>query len=162
VTASTALAGWPVEFADTAGVRESRDPLEAAGVGRTRLELQTADVAILVFDAAQPWSPEDESLCSAAPAALVVHNKCDLVATTSGDRPCGVSTSALVGVGLDELKEAIVARIAPRAPPPGAAVPFTHVHCEALREAKRLIDVGQPLLAARPLRTLLSGGRAQR
>ena len=32
VTAGTAVDGWPIELADTAGLRESTDPLEAAGI----------------------------------------------------------------------------------------------------------------------------------
>ena len=34
VTATTAIDGWPIEFSDTAGLREGSEPLEAAGIER--------------------------------------------------------------------------------------------------------------------------------
>jgi tRNA modification GTPase len=157
VTASTALNGWPVEFADTAGVRESDDPLESAGVARTREELQTADLACLVFDAAQPWSAEDDELHVAVPAALVVHNKCDLVQSWPKDRPRGIVVSALSGIGLEELKQVLATRFAPDPPRPGAAVPFTAEQVQVLHDARRLIDAQEFAAAAQQLRALMRG-----
>ncbi|MEO0530521.1 MAG: GTPase, partial [Planctomycetota bacterium] len=43
VTATTAIGGWPVTLADTAGVRITDDPLEAAGVELSRKTLDRAD-----------------------------------------------------------------------------------------------------------------------
>jgi tRNA modification GTPase len=154
LTTSTALDGWPVELADTAGVRESRDVLETAGVARTLGELQKADVVVLVFDAAAAWSNDDEQLLAAAPEAIIVHNKCDLIAGLSADRPNGVRTSAVTGDGLDELKQALVARIAPRVPPAGAAVPFMPRQLETLREARDRAAQGRFADAAERLRAL--------
>ncbi len=56
VTALTAFDGWPVELSDTAGLRESRDPLELAGVAKAQQQLQQADLILLVFDRLQPWT----------------------------------------------------------------------------------------------------------
>jgi tRNA modification GTPase len=157
VTASTALDGWPVELADTAGLRESADPLEAAGVAKTRGELQKADVALLVFDSAAPWTSEDELLLTAAPGAIIVHNKCDLMAAACADRPPGVATSAVTCEGLDKLKDALLARIAPQVPPPGAAVPFTRRQVEAIHDSLRLIEMNNLARAAACLLDLESG-----
>ena len=46
------LDGIPVHVADTAGIRETQDLIEAEGVRRARLALQTADIVLLVEDAA--------------------------------------------------------------------------------------------------------------
>jgi tRNA modification GTPase len=132
LTASTALDGWPIELADTAGLRDSADPLESAGVARTREELQLADVIVLVFDATEAWSEHDRALLAATPDAILIHNKSDL-AKAESDRPAGLATSAVTGLGLDELKSAIVARLVPHPPAAGAAVPFTPRQVDLLR-----------------------------
>ena len=79
VTAHTALDGWPVELADTAGLCDSLDEIEAAGVQRACQQLQRADLVVLVFDISAPWTAADEALLTERPGAVVVHNKCDLI-----------------------------------------------------------------------------------
>jgi tRNA modification GTPase len=158
VTASAALDGWPVEFADTAGVRESDDPLESAGVTRTRQALQTADVVCLVFDAAQSWTADDAALCAAAPQALIVHNKCDLAQGALADRPPGIRVSAVTGSGLEELKRTLTTRLAPTPPLPGAAVPFTVEQVRILQEVGLRIELQQLPAALEHLRILLPRG----
>ena len=64
--------------------------------------------------------------------ALLVHNKCDLSASTDG-RPVGIRTSTVRGDGVGDLLEAIAGRLVPDAPPPGAAVPFTDEQGAAVR-----------------------------
>ena len=124
VTAATAIDGWPVELCDTAGLRNSGDALERAGIERTEQRLAQADLPILIFDRGETWSAEDQTLLERCPAALLVHNKCDLP-PAAGDRPAGLSTSALRGDGVDNLLQSIARRLVPSPPPPGAAVPFT-------------------------------------
>ena len=46
--------GWPVELADTAGLRESFDPIESIGIERSRHEQQRADLVVLVLDRSVP------------------------------------------------------------------------------------------------------------
>jgi tRNA modification GTPase len=144
-----------VELADTAGVRESGDALETAGVAGARRELETADVVVLVFDASLPWSAEDAAILSTRPDAIIVHNKHDLAAEDGG-RPAGIMTCAISGEGLPALTETVVARIAPEAPAPGAAVPFTARQVEALHEARTRLEFGNPAEAAACLRKLVS------
>src|SRR5262249_44905395 len=54
VSASTAIDGWPIELYDVAGLRESDDPLEAAGIERARQKLETTDLSIYLIDVSQP------------------------------------------------------------------------------------------------------------
>src|SRR5262249_42285045 len=79
VTAATALDGWPVELADTAGLPAGVDPLDRAGIERETAQADEADCLLLVFDASQPWTHEHELLIERWPSAIVVHNKHDLV-----------------------------------------------------------------------------------
>ncbi len=134
VTASTAVDGWPVEISDTAGLRASCDPLEAAGVELAQNRMATADAIVLVFDLSEPWNREHSELSSEVLSAanragsaitILVHNKCDLAQPHVHDRPTGLLTSAVTGQGIPDLVHQISRRIVPDLPPPGAAVPFT-------------------------------------
>src|SRR6185437_8359920 len=46
------LAGWPVTLLDTAGIRETGDPVEMEGVRRARERAAAADLVLWVVDAA--------------------------------------------------------------------------------------------------------------
>ena len=73
------LAGYPVVFADTAGLRDSDDPVEQEGLRRARRRAADAEIRLFVFDARHP----DDAAGAAAwpgPNTIVVANKTDLVA----------------------------------------------------------------------------------
>lgn len=137
VTAATAIDGWPVELADTAGLRDSGDALEAAGIARARAQIEAADLLVLVFDLTQPWSADDEALLAQWPQALLVFNKCDLPAAVARVRPPGIVVSATTRRGFDALLAVLGKRLVPTIPPPGAAVPFTARQVELLERMQR-------------------------
>ena len=56
------LGGWPVTLLDTAGIRETGDPVEMEGVRRARERAQGADLVLWVVDAAA--RRDDEKCCS--------------------------------------------------------------------------------------------------
>ncbi len=136
--AKTALEGWPITLTDTAGLQPSRDPLELAGMRAAEASLEAADLAILVFDASLPWSTEDDALVERWPAALIVHNKCDLQGA-AGFRPEGVQSSAQLAGGVTELCEQIIARLVSRVPEDDAAIPFTDEQVRAASAARRAL-----------------------
>jgi tRNA modification GTPase len=138
VTAATAIAGWPVLLADTAGLRSGGDAVEQAGIELARRQLARADLVLLLFDAGEDWSEADQSLLAEWPGALVIHNKSDLAAASGPGRPAGLLTSATRGDGLEQLLGEIAGRLVPEPPPPGTAVPFTAeqvAKLDRLREA---------------------------
>ncbi len=141
VTASTALDGWPVELADTAGLRESLDPLEAEGVRRAEAKLAGADLVVLVFDSTEPWSAADEAVAKRLPTALLVHNKCDL-SPAGAARAEGLRVSAVTGEGIPAFIEHLVARLAPQPPAPNQAVVFTARQVGLLRRAGQQLRAG--------------------
>ena len=111
VTATTALDGWPVQLVDTAGWRQSADPLEQAGIRLARQQVQQADLVLVVADLSQPWTDTDDAFCLAFPRALVVHNKCDLLGRSvpivpSGPRASQGETASEPTEGLAALLEA--------------------------------------------------------
>jgi tRNA modification GTPase len=133
VTAMTALDGWPVEMADTAGLSAGIDALDKAAVERATTQANAADCLLLVFDASQHWTEEQQNLIERWPTAVVVHNKCDLVA--SARQHAGQYISAKTGQGIGGLVDAIASRLIPSPPPPGGAVPFTQEQVQQLQAA---------------------------
>lgn len=159
VTASAVFDGWPVELADTAGLRDTPDELEAAGIEAAHRRRAVADLTLLVFDAAEPWTADDDALLAENRGAIVVHNKIDRLpgrqlASGDGSRPRGLAISARDRLGLAELITAIVAHLVPQAPPPGAAVPFTERQVAFLREASSQLDKGDTTAAVATLRSI--------
>jgi tRNA modification GTPase len=121
VATGTAFAGWPVELADTAGLRASDDPIESEGVARARAHQREADLVLLVLDRSEPLTEEDRRLIAEHPGALAVANKADL--PTAWDF-AGLAVSAARGDGVERLADEIGRRLVPDPPPPGSALPF--------------------------------------
>ncbi len=147
VTASLAFDGWPVELTDTAGLRDAAG-LEAEGIERARRVLQSADAIVWVLDASERELafPGAETAASAGLPAnqwIFAMNKCDRAARRPGAPPGAIAVSALTGAGIPELIAAIVSRLAPTPPPPGAAVPFTPRLADVIADAFRALECGQ-------------------
>lgn len=155
VTATTAIDGWPVEFADTAGLREGGDAVESSGIALAHKRLAAADVVVAVFDNTEPWTAESLTLANTWPDALVVHNKCDLVPKPTGDRPAGLHTSAVTGKGIAELVRTLGSVLVPNPPQPDAAVPFTDHQADAIQRALHSLKIGQRDGAASAIKRLL-------
>jgi tRNA modification GTPase len=72
------LAGYPVILADTAGLRDSDDPVEQEGLRRARRRAEEAEIRLFVFDARHPA----DAIGAAAwpgPDTIPVANKIDLL-----------------------------------------------------------------------------------
>lgn len=143
VTGGTAWEGWPVELADTAGLREGATAVEAAGIELARSELATADSLLLVLDLSEPLSAVDRQLLWDLPHSLVAANKQDRSAAWSlADVPGAVAVSAQSGEGLDSLVSRILAGIVPRIPTPDSPIPFTARQRRLLEEARQGASAG--------------------
>lgn len=108
VRGSAQLGGLRVNFADTAGIRQSEERVEKIGIQRARDAMQTADLALVVLDQGIPPDEEDRAILALARQRphLVVLNKSDL--PKAPDQPEGLLISTLTGEGLDALRQAIV------------------------------------------------------
>jgi tRNA modification GTPase len=105
------LDGIPLHLVDTAGLRESHDPVEALGIQRARTALESADHVLWVMDdLEEPMTSLVSELPEGIPVTLV-HNKIDI----SGKPPtiqkhAGITEiwlSAKSGQGIEALKEHI-------------------------------------------------------
>lgn len=109
------LGGVPVRLVDTAGVRDTADPIEREGVRRAREKTAVADLVLLVIDASQPLTHEDRMAMAMTPPArtLLVRNKSDLPAgcpaADLAEFPRQVAVAARHGDGLEALTAAVVA-----------------------------------------------------
>lgn len=108
--------GIPILLTDTAGIRNSTDPIEQLGVERTRRALADADLVVVVIDGTHTISEADDEIFSALVEEdyLIALNKCDLPAfrqihfgETCKATDC-VTVSAKSGAGLDELRRVIL------------------------------------------------------
>jgi tRNA modification GTPase len=159
----TAINGWPVQLADTAGLRQSGDELEAAGMKLTKTAVAMADLVVSVRDAT--ISHEEElGATSDSIRKIIVFNKVDLLSTAERERngrsmaggDTVVMTSAVTGEGIATLVKAIGHALVPVSTPAGAAVPFTTEHVAAIARARQAANDGslgefreslQPLLS---------------
>ena len=107
------LDGYPVTVIDTAGVRETEDPVEQEGVRRGRVRAAEADLVLWMVDAPHESFPREGSR-----PAWVVRNKIDLDAavTEEGSASVGMRPgarefriSAGRGDGVQDLIAALVA-----------------------------------------------------
>ncbi len=65
------LGGWPVTLLDTAGIRETDDPVEIEGVRRARERAQGADLVLWVVDAGEAGVAKNAAAKGAAKSATV-------------------------------------------------------------------------------------------
>jgi tRNA modification GTPase len=102
------LAGYPVWIADTAGLREAADAIEAEGVRRALARAEEADLRIGVVETGSPVAAELKAAMQEGD--LLVHSKADLVeAHRSADM---LEVSAVTGVGLAILHTQLESRVA--------------------------------------------------
>jgi tRNA modification GTPase len=80
------LNGIRIELTDTAGIRETEDPVERIGVERSESAWKNADLTILVLDGSSKLTKEDSRLLKGLTGnAVIVINKADLPQVLSAD-----------------------------------------------------------------------------
>ena len=81
------LSGIPVRLADTAGLRQTSDIIEAEGIKRAKSEIGDADVVLLVVDGSQPnWAQTaDEMQAQIKTPCVLVVSKADKGLADAGD-----------------------------------------------------------------------------
>ena len=113
------LGGYPVTLLDTAGIRDSTDPVEQEGVRRARAGVAAADLVLWVIDvSAAGMALDDTGRSSFKSDVWLIKNKIDLavdklcISCESGSgisSPMTFSISATTGAGTDALVTALTA-----------------------------------------------------
>ena len=107
--ADLVIGGYAVTLSDTAGLRDSDDPIEAEGVRRARLRAEQADLRLWVR---AQGDPDGAASAYARPGDLVVANKADLGAVSPAADLESLAVSASTGQGMAALHDWIAARLA--------------------------------------------------
>ncbi|MEP7210558.1 MAG: GTPase, partial [Alphaproteobacteria bacterium] len=141
------IAGYPVWVADTAGLRETADAIEAEGVRRALARAEHADLRIWVVDAATDIATGDRAAGESAsgvsretlwkPGDLTALNKADLSRSHLAGGADGdtFSVSALTGVGLDALERRLAEIVRERLSADEAPLITRARHRELVEEA---------------------------
>lgn len=146
ISETAAIRGIPVVFVDTAGLRESADPIEQEGVRRTREAVTRAELVLHVFDGSRSFEPEDARQLAELPPGkrILVRNKVDLPATLAlPETTAGpvVEVCCLDGRGIEALKDVIRDRVwAGGVPAPMLEVMINVRHEQALRRGRVALE----------------------
>jgi tRNA modification GTPase len=146
------LRGYPVVLVDTAGIRETDDPVEREGVARALRRAAHADLTLWLNDAraASPPIPEGD--------ALIVRTKVDLLKTAPSPESVQFAISAKTGEGVDKLLDAIGNLAEERMASAEPAVLTLERHRQAFQDAKDSLSsalasgASEPELIAEDLR----------
>lgn len=149
-----AIGDIPISLIDTAGLRDTTDTVEIIGVERSRRTMADADLVLVLLDAAEDVTEEDEQIFDSVREIphLLVLNKSDkpdaisvaeLTATLvrrasnlfEAQAPRIIATSAKTGSGLDQLQQAIVEPFAHDASSDGFLVTDARHHDLLVRSA---------------------------
>ncbi len=128
------IGGILFRFIDTAGLRETSDPIEKIGIDRARKAIQTADINIWLVDSENP-------VLSTEPVenTIIVYNKSDIASVPEG----AIAISALKDADLTPLTDELIRRAMPMQIAPAQTVTNAR-HYEALMRAAqssaRVID----------------------
>ncbi|MCM2309105.1 MAG: tRNA uridine-5-carboxymethylaminomethyl(34) synthesis GTPase MnmE [Sulfuritalea sp.] len=107
--------GIPLHIIDTAGLRDTDDPVERIGIARAWREIERADVVLQLLDARAGETPADHAIAVRLPPGIeriVVENKCDLAGEAAqrfveGGR-VHLRLSAKTGAGIDLLHDELL------------------------------------------------------
>ena len=153
---SVELGGLPVRLIDTAGLRQSDDPIERMGVERSRRAMEEAELILVLWDSSVAPTQEDGELLEQAIAlapTILIHTKTDLPSgpvpfLNLDPMPPVVELSTKTGEGLDALEQAVAALF-----PRDSQVPYGQLLTnqrqeEAARRALEAVDRAREALEA--------------
>lgn len=155
VEESVRLGELVLRLADTAGLRDTDDPVERIGVDRARSRLETAGLVLAVFDGSAPLTDEDRALMAELtdrPAVAII-NKGDLPALADEDEirraiPHTVRLSAIQQTGVDTLADAVAEVLGTSVLRPDEGMLFTERQRQAAMRARDAVRDGRQALGA--------------
>jgi tRNA modification GTPase len=143
---SISLEGIAAHIIDTAGLRESSDPVEMMGIARTWAAIEKADLVLLLIDATLGENARDREILAQMPIGLPcikVMNKIDLQESSAAmERNCDVNMvwlSARTGAGVDLLRQTLLERVGWRSNGEGMFMARER-HVQALRQAQAHLE----------------------
>lgn len=158
VSQTIQIHGVPLHVADTAGLRESSDEVEQIGVARAWGQIESADAVLFLHDLTRAGLPDYaaadaeilRSLRQKLPASvpvLDVWNKQDAAPMASADTAQGIALSAKTGLGIEALREQLLAMAGWEAVPEGVYLARAR-HVQALARVETHLALAAIHLAA--------------
>jgi len=148
--------GVPVRLVDTAGYRISQDRIELEGIRRTKIEMEEADLLLLIIDTSVEIDEEDMDLKRQVSRRryLTVFNKIDIAPPDlikKNEEKVGkdpiIKVSALKGEGLENLKEKVISGFLDLQKDRTQGVVLSSLrHKDALSRAKRSLALAKDSL----------------
>jgi tRNA modification GTPase len=168
VTVTTAIDGFPVQLADTAGIREARESIEAEGIKLATSAVANADLVVRLHDATNLSELSRTDLPSGVLPSFklprrVIHaiNKVDLLAENATASlmimPDAILVCALTRHGIESLISTIARALVPHPPASGEAIPFTQLQCDHLLSAKDAVANRDEATASAALQSFFTG-----
>ena len=123
VEGRTTWAGETIRLVDTAGIRQSHNPIEKEGIERASQAVGEADVVLAVFDSSTESCDDDIAVLDLLPSdkkSIAVFNKIDLPGTSTRFKieartSVAIEISALREFGIEKLKREVAAQLPHRA-----------------------------------------------
>jgi len=159
VEETVCLGGLVLRLADTAGLRESDNPVEIIGVERAMKKLSRANLVLAVFDGSDTLTKEDRTLLENCKEKLTIAviNKTDLPRALDLDYITSIAAetveiSAVNGEGLDKLVKAVARLLGTDNFDPAAAMLANERQRNCCKRAVKWLD--DALAAVKDLQTL--------
>ncbi len=164
VSQSIQIEGVPLHVVDTAGLRDSDDPVEKIGIDRAWERIAGADAVLFLHDLSRAQEADYQSGDAAIRERLAAHlspavpvldvwNKQDAVpegAAAAADSPAALRLSARTGAGLDALRQRLLQVAGWQAAPEGVWLARER-HVQALRRVGDHLDTANRFLAPEAL-----------
>lgn len=137
------LDGMPLHIIDTAGLRESDNPVEKEGIRRAHAEIQKADKVLLLIDARDP---ETQSILDTLPQDIdivKIYNKIDLLGIApeikQSEHDTSIYLSVKTGTGMELLRYYLQQSVGFNASADNVFIARRR-HIEALNKGQEFID----------------------
>jgi len=141
------LGGYAVTLSDTAGLRDSDDPIEAEGIRRARSRARDADLRLWVLG---PGDDREAAAPFVMPEDLVVLTKADLGQAEPPEGLAAVTLSTHTRLGLDRLEAWLVDRLSRDLSGSDFPAVTRERHRLRLGEALAAVEAGQAALGQSP------------
>lgn len=108
------LKGIPLRISDTAGLRDTENPVEQEGVRRAWGAIEQADVVLYLVDSSKGLAAADRKILAQLPAdkTQLVLSKCDLDGLDAGDEFDAIPVSVISDEGMETLIRRITGQVA--------------------------------------------------
>lgn len=154
VESTVELGGVPLLLADTAGLRETDDPVESIGVAAAKKKLEAAQLVLAVFDSSRELTGEELKWAGELDPkrTVAVINKSDLPEKwkkeeIKGILPRCVTLSAVSGQGLEDLERQVAELLETTAFRPAEGVLFTQRQRDGVERALKAVQAGREALS---------------